>query len=223
MKEEMNLQRFAGEQPQAQQEEAAEVREPENGQVQPPATEPEEKQESPGREEARLEAYRAMEPVLRRLSRSLGTPEGDYAALEQAMQARMDARQQEQLRQGADRLVRQWQQEEQSLRETYPGFSLEQEMENGAFRRLLRSHVDMRTAYEVLHKDEIIPAAMAYAARTVERKLAQTLASRDSRPEENGTQAAAAAFPGSRVEELTPKEIAQLCLRVQRGERISFG
>lgn len=206
MKEEMNLQRFAGEQPQLQQEEAAEVREPENGQVQPPATEPEEKQESPGREEAQLEAYRAMEPVLRRLSRSLGTPEGDYAALEQAMQARMDARQQE-----------------QSLRETYPGFSLEQEMENGAFRRLLRSHVDMRTAYEVLHKDEIIPAAMAYAARTVERKLAQTLASRDSRPEENGTQAAAAAFPGSRVEELTPKEIAQLCLRVQRGERISFG
>ena len=83
--------------------------------------------------------------------------------------------------------------------------------------------VDMQTAYEILHKEEIIPAAMAYAAQTTERKLAEKLRSEGIRPAENGVSQAGAVSIGSRVSQMSRKEIADLCRRVERGEKVSFG
>ena len=120
-------------------------------------------------------------------------------------------------------MVEQWNLQAREIQETYPAFDLRQEMGDGRFVQLLRSHVDMRTAYEILHKDEIIPAAMAYAAKTVERKLADSLRSSGSRPSENGAAVTGPMRLGSRVEQMSRKEIADLCRRVERGEKISFG
>ena len=91
------------------------------------------------------------------------------------------------------------------------------------FRQLLRARVDMQTAYEILHKEEIIPAAMAYAAQTTERKLAEKLRSEGIRPTENGAGQSGAVSMGSRVSQMSRKEIAELCRRVERGEKVSFG
>lgn len=96
-------------------------------------------------------------------------------------------------------------------------------MANAGFRQLLRARVDMRTAYEILHKDEIIPAAMAYAAQTVERKLAEKLRWEGIRPAENGVSQSGAVSMGSRVSQMSRKEIADLCRRVERGEKVSLG
>ena len=68
-----------------------------------------------------------------------------------------------------------------------------------------------------------IVAAMAYAAKTVERKLADSLRSSGSRPSENGATVTGPMRLGSRVEQMSRKEIADLCRRVERGEKISFG
>lgn len=177
-----------------------------------------------------VEAFHALEPMLQALSKHYGVEDGDYSALDRAVRQALappdpaeQQRQREEVALGAQRMVADWQQTAQQIRETYPAFDLARELKDPRFVSLLRSRVDMQTAYEILHKDEIIPAAMAYAAQTVERKLAENLRSGGMRPRENGTSGTGAVLLGSRVENLTRKEIADLCRRVERGERVSFG
>ena len=135
----------------------------------------------------------------------------------------LQQRQEEEIQAGASRMVEVWNAQAAEIQETYPEFDLRKEMENPRFTELLRARIDMRSAYELLHRDEIIPAAMRYAAQTVERKLAENLRSAQQRPSENGVSGGPAAVPGSRVAQMTRKEIKEACLRVQRGEKISFG
>lgn len=176
------------------------------------------------------EKFRALEPIAQMLSRHYGVEDGDYSALEESVRKAFappdpaeQQRQQAEIQAGASRMVEQWNLQAREIQETYPAFDLRQEMGDERFVQLLRSHVDMRTAYEILHKDEIIPAAMAYAAKTVERKLADSLRSSGSRPSENGAAVTGPMRLGSRVEQMSRKEIADLCRRVERGKKISFG
>ena len=176
------------------------------------------------------EKYAAAQPVLELMRQRLGIEGEDYGAMEQALRERLpekasdgQQRQAAEIQAGASRMVEQWQQQEREIRETYPAFDLRQEMANAEFRQLLRARVDMQTAYEILHKQEIIPAAMAYAAKTVERKLAEKLRTEGIRPSENGVSQSGAVSMGSRVSQMSRKEIAELSRRVERGEKVSLG
>lgn len=167
-----------------------------------------------------------LDAALPVLARRYGVAADDRQGLADAIareQEVMQQRRQAEIAQGADRLYSQWMQSAQQTKAVYPEFDLTAELRNPAFTQLLRSRVDVKTAYEVLHKDEIIPAAMQYAARTVEAKLAENLASRVSRPSENAMGAAGAVVIGSPVNSLSRRDIADIAKRVQRGERISFG
>ena len=176
------------------------------------------------------EKYAAAQPVLELMRQRLGIEGEDYGAMEQALRERLpeappagQQRQEAEIQAGADRMVEAWQQRSREIREIYPEFDLEKEMASADFRQLLRARVDMQTAYEILHKEEIIPAAMRYAAQTVERKLAENLRFAQQRPSENGVSGGTAAVPGSRVAQMTRKEIREACRKVERGEKISFG
>ena len=158
------------------------------------------------------EKYAAAQPVLELMRQRLGIEGEDYGAMEQALRERLP----ETNPAGQQR-------QEAEIQETYPEFDLEREMLRADFRQLLRARVDMQTAYEILHKEEIIPAAMAYAAQTTERKLAEKLRSEGIRPTENGAGQSGAVSMGSRVSQMSRKEIADLCRRVERGEKVSFG
>ena len=172
----------------------------------------------------------AAQPVLELMRQRLGIEGEDYGAMEQALRERLpeappagQQRQEAEIQAGADRMVEAWQQRSREIQETYPEFDLGREMLRADFRQLLRARVDMQTAYEILHKEEIIPAAMAYAAQTTERKLAEKLRSEGIRPTENGAGQSGAVSMGSRVSQMSRKEIADLCRRVERGEKVSFG
>jgi hypothetical protein len=49
-------------------------------------------------------------------------------------------------------------------------FDLRTELANPAFENLIKNNVNIQTAYEVIHKDEIITGAMAATAKQVEQK-----------------------------------------------------
>lgn len=115
-----------------------------------------------------------------------------------------------------------WMQQAEETKKVYPSFDLQAEMGNSKFLDLLRSNVDVRTAYEVLHKDEIIPAAMQFTAKTVESKLAKSIAANSARPSENGMSSQSAAVVKSDVSQLTKADRAEIIRRVQRGEKIRF-
>ena len=115
-----------------------------------------------------------------------------------------------------------WMNQADEAKKVYPSFSLEAEMNNPKFVDLLRSNIDVRTAYEVLHKDEIIPAAMQFTAKTVESKIAKKIAANGARPAENGMSSGSPAVVKSDVSQLSKADRAEIIRRVQRGEKIRF-
>jgi hypothetical protein len=130
--------------------------------------------------------------------------------------------QEQESKENANRLYNAWMDQAEKAKSVYPSFDLAMEMQNPQFVNLLRSNVDVRTAYEVLHKDEIIPAAMQFTAKTVEQKIANNIASGSRRPTENGMSSQSAAVVKDDVSRLTKADRDEIIRRVQRGEKIVF-
>lgn len=122
----------------------------------------------------------------------------------------------------SDRIVAGWLQASEQMKSVYPSFNLQAELQNPNFAQLLRNNIDVRTAYEVIHKDEIIPAAMQFAVNTAEQKLAKNIMANGSRPKENGLGSQSSVLTTSDVSKLTKEQRAELALRASRGERITF-
>ena len=130
------------------------------------------------------------------------------------------ALEEQQRRAAFDKLVAQAEQ----ARSIYPGFNLEQEINNPAFMRLTSVGVDAKTAYEVIHKDEILAGGMQYAAQTAAQRVADAVQAGQRRPTENGLGGSAPAK--TRITDptkLTKAQRAEIRRRVARGdESIAF-
>lgn len=165
------------------------------------------------------DSYFEQEAMDRGLSvkqlKELKAVERDNAELRRQMQERKN-------QENADRLYATWMQQAEEAKKVYPSLDLKTEINDPEFLKLLKSNVDVRTAYEVRHKDEIIPAAMQFAAKTVESKLANTIASGASRPAENGANPGSAAVVKSDVSQLSKADRQEIIRRVARGEKIRF-
>ena len=123
----------------------------------------------------------------------------------------------------ANEQVERWQQEAQAVKETFPDFDLETELQNPQFRALITTknpqyQIGMADAYKLLHHDELMKAAESAAAE----KIAKNVNARASRPTENGLGNQNAAGVKNDVSKLTKKERAELARRAARGERIEF-
>ena len=137
--------------------------------------------------------------------------------------AEFKAQMEEQKRQeNGQKLYATWMNQAEETKTIYPSFDLQAEMNNPKFVDLLRSNIDVRTAYEVLHKDDIIRGAMQFTAQTVESKLSKKIASNGARPNESGMSSQSAAVVKSDVSQLSKADRAEIIRRVQRGEKIRF-
>lgn len=116
-----------------------------------------------------------------------------------------------------------WMNQAEEAKKMYPSLDLNEEAKNPQFLRLLNSGVDVGTAFTVIHKDEIIPAAMQYTAKTVEQKMTNKIIAGGSRPTENGNSAQGAINSKSDVSLLTKADRDEIARRVARGEKITFG
>ena len=126
-------------------------------------------------------------------------------------------------KENASKLYASWMNQAEQLKSVYPSFDLETEMRNPKFVDLLRvPSIDVRTAYEVLHKDEIIPAAMQFATQEAERKLTNKVIANGARPAENGMNSQSAAVVKSDVSQLSKADRQEIARRVARGEKIRF-
>ena len=123
----------------------------------------------------------------------------------------------------ANKVYAQWMKQADSTKQIYPSFDLRSEMQNQKFVDLLRSNIDVRTAYEVIHKDDIIAGAMQFTAKKVEQNLTNKIIANGARPSENGNSSQGASVTKSDVSALTKADRAEIARRVARGEKISFG
>lgn len=113
-----------------------------------------------------------------------------------------------------------WMGQAQDTAKMYPSFNLEQELQNQRFVDLLNSNIDVRTAYEVLHRDEIIPAAMQVATKKAKEQISNDIAANRARASENGTHSTTLAK--SDVSRLSYDEIDEINRKVLRGERYQY-
>jgi hypothetical protein len=124
--------------------------------------------------------------------------------------------------QQARQQIESWNQEAEKVKEIYPTFDIKTEVQNKQFLDMLKSGVDMETAYKVLHLDEITQNAARTAAQTANAQAQAKIKQKASRPSENGTSSQSAAIVRNDVSTLTRAERAEIARRVQRGEKISF-
>ena len=114
-----------------------------------------------------------------------------------------------------------WTQQADKAKLVYPGLDLATEIRNPKFVDLLRSNIDVRTAYEVIHKDDIISGAMRTAAQTAAKKVGSSVAANAARPNENGSGQGAAT---TKIDpsKMTKAQRQEYIRRVAMGERITF-
>ena len=125
-------------------------------------------------------------------------------------------------RDNANKVYSQWMEQAEKAKAVYPSFDFKTEMQNPQFVNLLKSNVDVRTAYEVIHKDDIIHGAMQFTAQKTAQKLADKIIANGARPAENGNSSQGATVVKSDVSQLSKADRAEIIRRVQRGEKISF-
>ena len=126
------------------------------------------------------------------------------------------------IQENADRIYAQWIDQADALKGIYPSFDLNTELQNPRFADLISNNVDVRTAYEVIHKDDIIQSAMQFTAQKVQQKVTNSIRANGSRPRENGSNGASASLVKSDVSQLTKADRQEIARRVARGERIVF-
>ena len=96
-------------------------------------------------------------------------------------------------------------------------------MQNPDFQRLvLGAGVPVLTAFRVIHNDEIMPAAMQYAAKRAADDAASTIAAAGSRPRENAAKSSGGAANPLDPASLSPEKNRAIREAVKRGEKISF-
>ena len=115
-----------------------------------------------------------------------------------------------------------WMRQAEEAKKLYPNLNFEAETQNPQFRQLLLSGIDVGSAYLVIHKDDIIPAAMQYTAKTVEQKLTNKVIANGARPAENGNSSQSATVVKSDVSQLSKADREEIIRRVQRGDKIRF-
>ncbi len=110
----------------------------------------------------------------------------------------------------------------EQLKATYPNFDLEAELKNPQFVRLTAPGVgvDVKTAYEVVHADELRSQMMQFTAQKAAQKVTASVAANSRRPAENGMSGSAGAVHKSDPSTFTKADRAEIRRRVANGEKI---
>lgn len=146
----------------------------------------------------------------------------ENARLQKELDRIRQQQQEEQASRDAYRQFNEWQKEAEELKNIYPNFDLNAELENEEFRNdLVNSGKSLRKVYEAAHLEEIIAGAIQTAANRTRESVINNVKARGMRPAENGTRSGSVSVKKN-VNELTDKDIDKIIRRVQMGETISF-
>ena len=147
--------------------------------------------------------------------KSIRKMERENAELKRQMKERANQEQ-------AERDVAKWMEQANEAKKTFPALDLGEELKNPQFIGLLKSGVDVGTAYFAMHHDNLIPQAMQFTAKQVEQKLTNKVIANGARPAENGLNSQSSAVVKDDVSQLTKEDRAEIIRRVARGEKIRF-
>ena len=117
-----------------------------------------------------------------------------------------------------ERRMQSWLNDEAVLKEKYPDYSLEKEMKNPVFFKMLSLDISQEQAYVATHFDSILNDEMNRAACL----YSDNLRARGVRPYENGVLGSGGVAMKSGVSTLSRGQRADIAKRALNGEKISF-
>lgn len=145
------------------------------------------------------------------------------AQLEANERARIAEAEEQATKQGREEILNKWLTDSEALKSIYPDFDFDNELDsNEKFSELLGAGIDVKTAYEVIHKDELIQGAMKQTAHAVKGKMVNDIQARGHRPAENGFSSQASAVTKFDFNNMTRAQREQLEREAARGKRIPF-
>ena len=115
-----------------------------------------------------------------------------------------------------------WRTESEAVKEFYPAFDFDKEIANKDYMQLLISGVNPKTAYQVIHNDEIISGSMAMAANAGRQQVADNIRSRGARASEGAIGSQPASHQSTDVKNLTKAQREELIRQAQRGATITL-
>ncbi len=183
------------------------------------------------KETKNLEAYKNnVSPVVSGLMEKYGLKEGEESRLFELMNSKNEKENTTPIEENKSsavntlaRNVKNWVNQGEALKETYPEFDLRNELKaNKLFSRLVLNGVSVKDAYETSHKDEILSGAMAYTAQRVREQVVSAIEAKGRRPLENGVSSQSGVVTTVDVNSLTSKDILKILKQVENGASISF-
>lgn len=169
----------------------------------------------------------ALRPTAALLSDLLGTDPNDADAIGKRIRGlleneRAGAVQTEKDGKRCEERYNAWMREASELAARYRGFDVEAELASSAFRAMLEAGVSMKNAYFAVHADELLPAALTHAVKTVREQLTHAVQNGSVRVSEEGLCPGATAGAKNDVSRLSRAEREAIIRRVAKGEKISF-
>lgn len=145
-----------------------------------------------------------------------------YKKMERENAELKQAHEEFQRRQNADMIYSDWLRQSEQVKQIYPAFDLNNEIQNPSFLKLLKSGVDVKAAYQAVHMDDILGGAMQYTAQKIQQQTVNNIKARANRPTENGLSSQTGVVVKNDVSKLTAADRREIARRVQHGEHINF-
>lgn len=122
-----------------------------------------------------------------------------------------------------DKIYGKWVEQAEEAKQFYPDFDLGTEMDaSPSFVQLMQAGIDVKTAYEVSHKDEILTRVATVSARKAEKRVVDSIKAKGTRPSENGTGSQGGISVSKDINKLTNDELDDYIKRARQGETIDF-
>lgn len=113
-----------------------------------------------------------------------------------------------------------WNQEADACAQKFPGFDMNDELNNQSFVRLLGAGLDVESAYKAAHFDELAKGIAAQTEQSTKKKVTDSIKAGSGRPVENGIGSGGANKTRQNAWDLSKEEYARLLERVKSGETI---
>lgn len=116
-----------------------------------------------------------------------------------------------------------WESDAAELQQAFPAFDLVMEIQtNAKFKQLLDNGVDVKTAFQVAHIEELNNGMSAYAQRTATQQVVNNIAQRAARPMEGALNHAPAIERKSDPSKLTKEDFERIDEIVAAGGSVAF-
>lgn len=122
-----------------------------------------------------------------------------------------------------EEVFRRWGKQTEATKAIFPGFDFDTEFDNSPlFRELLGKGFDVESAFKAAHVDEIMAGAMQYAAKTAEKKVADSIAANGKRPTENGVSSQSASVTKVDISKMSNAQMDEYIRKARNGEKVTF-